>query len=53
MGPKDDYKAYTLPVGEITRQHNMKFHGYTDDSTNYDSFRLDHKTYFESVIAIV
>ena len=52
MGP-EDYKAYTLPVGEITRQHNMKFHGYADDSNNYVSFRLDHKPHFESAISSV
>ena len=34
MGP-EDYKAYTLPVGDITREHDLNFHGYADDSDNY------------------
>ena len=52
MGP-EDYKVYTLPVGEITRQHDLEFHGYADDSSNYVSFKLDKKTHFESAISKV
>ena len=46
MGP-EDYKIYTLPVGDITRAHGLTFHGYADDSDNYVSFKLDDPVSFE------
>ena len=39
IGP-EDYKIYTLPVGDITRKNDLVFHGYADDSGNYISFKL-------------
>ena len=52
MGP-EDYKVYTLPVGEITRKHDLIFHGYADDSDNYISFKLDQKSHFENAVSKV
>ena len=46
MGP-EDYKIYTLPVGNITRAHGLTFHGYAEDSDNYVSFKLDDPVSFE------
>ena len=49
----DDYKVYTLPVGEITRKHDLIFHEYADDSDNYISFKLDKKSHFENAVSKV
>ena len=39
MGP-EDYKIYTLPVGDILRKYLIEFHIYADDTQSYDSFQL-------------
>ena len=39
IGP-EDYKMYTLPVGDITRKHQLQFHSYAEDSDYYVSFNL-------------
>ena len=46
----EDYKIYTLPVGEITRNHGLVFHGYADDSNNYTSFSLKNRLGFENAL---
>ena len=35
------FTLYVLPIGDICHQHNINFHGYTDDTQNYLSFRPD------------
>ena len=40
MGP-EDYKVYTLLVGDISRRNSLEFHGYADDSDNYIAFKLN------------
>ena len=35
------FTLYVSPIGNICHQHNINFHGYTDDTQNYLSFRPD------------
>ena len=35
------FTLYISPIGDICHQHNINFHGYTDDTQNYLSFRPD------------
>ena len=49
VGP-EDYKIYTLPVGDITRKHDITFHGYADDSSNYTAFSLNDKDDFVNAL---
>ena len=49
MGP-EDYKIYTLPVGDIARNHELSFHGYADDSGNYVSFDLNDESDFKAAL---
>ena len=35
------FTLYVSPIGDICHQHNISFHGYTDDTRNYLSFRPD------------
>lgn len=46
----EDYKIYTLPVGQITRKHGLSFHGYADDSNNYTSFSLTGTDSYDNAI---
>ena len=39
MGP-EDYKVYTLPVGDIIKKHGLDFHIYADDTQQLVSFLL-------------
>ena len=52
MGP-EDYKVYTLPVGDITRSHGLNFHGYADDSSNYVAFKLNQPSDFENACVTI
>ena len=52
IGP-EDYKIYTLPVGEITRANDLIFHGYADDSGNYTAFKLNNQREFEDALCKV
>ena len=49
MGP-EDYKVYTLSVGDIVRTHEMDFHGYADDTRNYTEVKLNNTLDFQSAI---
>ena len=35
------FTLYVSCIGDICHQHNINFHGYTDDTQNYLSFRPD------------
>ena len=35
------FTLYISPIGDICHQHNINFHGYTDDTQNHLSFRPD------------
>ena len=47
----EDYKVYTLPVGDITRSHGLTFHGYADDSCNHVLFKLNQTSDYERAIS--
>ena len=32
------YTLFTSPVGDISRSHNIGYHGFVDDTQNYHSF---------------
>ena len=49
----EDYKIYTLPVGQITRTHGLSFHGYADDSNNYTSFSLSDRNSYENALHMI
>ena len=34
------YTLFTSPVGDISRSHNVGYHGFADDTQNYHSFTL-------------
>lgn len=35
------FNIYTLPVGDIIRSHNLRYHIYADDKEKYASFRVE------------
>jgi hypothetical protein len=38
----EDYKMYTLPVGDIIQNYGLKYSIYADDSQKWTSFCIDH-----------
>ena len=32
------YKLFTSPMGDLCKKHNIDYHGYADDTQNYNSF---------------
>ena len=49
VGP-EDYKIYTLPVGDIVRKYDLTFNGYADDSSNHISFQINSESDFANAL---
>ena len=46
----EDYKIYSLVVGQITRKRGLSFQEYADDSNNYTSFSLAGSESYDNAI---